>query len=108
MVLLAAVAVLEGYLWLDVIPAGRTDLSATAFALLAVPAALFLVRSPRRPDRRWPVRLVTVSAGAVFVATVLEIVFHQRWSARALGASDLLMAATVFGSAVIGGGLLDP
>lgn len=48
------------------------------------------------------------SAVVLLVATVLESVAGRRWSAGALGASDLLMALTLLGSALISGGFRTP
>ena len=108
MVLLSAAAVLEGYQWLDVIHPGRLDLSAPVFALLSIPAALLLARAHRGPRHTWLTRLVVVSAAAIVVSTSLEAAYHHLWSARALGASDLLMAVSLFGSALAGGRFLTP
>ena len=108
MVLLSAATVFQGYRWLNVIPGGRTHLTAPVFAVLALPAALVLTRSHRRARHGWPARLIGLSTLVLLVATVVETAVGHLWSARALGASDLLLALTLFGSALISGGFRSP
>jgi hypothetical protein len=108
LVLLSAAAVGEGYRCLNLIPAGHTDLCAALFAIVAVPAALFLARAHRKSGSGWPSRLIVVGVAVLVVATSLEMAVNRRWSTTLLGASDLLMAGTLFGSALIGGGFLEP
>ena len=103
MVLLAAAAILEGYRWLNVIPASRLSPSALVFAAVAVPTAVLLTRTALATARRSTRVAVEVAAVGLVAVTVLEMVVNRPWSARALGAYDLLMAAAVLGVAVASG-----
>ena len=103
MVVLAAAAIFEGYRRLNVIPANELHPSALVFAAVAVPAALLLARSALATARR-SIRVAVEAASVGLLAmTVLEVVVNRPWSARALGACDLLMAAAVLGAAVVSG-----
>lgn len=103
MVLLAAAALFEGYRRLNVISTDQLHPSALFFAAVAVPAALLLARSALATARR-SIRVAVEAASVGLVAmTVLDLVVDRPWSARALGACDLLMAAAVLIAAVVSG-----
>jgi hypothetical protein len=104
LVLLAAAAIFEGYEWLNVLPANPLHLSALVFAAVAVPAAVFLTRRALATARRSTLVAAEAASVGLVAITVLHLVVDRPWSARALGAYDLVMAAAVLGAAVVSGG----
>ena len=104
LVLLAAAFVLEGYRWLDLIQSGRLYPPAAAFAVLVVPAVMFLTRPPPRSERLPADRVAVVAAGGLAIVTLVELLSDRPWSARLLGAYDLLCAAVILGVAFAGAG----
>ena len=104
MVLVAAAALFEGYGWLNVIPADALRLSALVFAAVAVPSALLLTRKALTAVHRSTLVAAEAASVGLLAITVLHTLVDRPWSARALGAYDLLMAAAVLGAAVVGGG----
>jgi hypothetical protein len=103
MVLLGAAAVFEGYRRLNVITTDQLHPSALVFAAVAVPAALLLARTTLATARRSTRVAVETASAGLAATTLLEMMVNRPWSARALGASDLLMAVAVLGAAVLSG-----
>jgi hypothetical protein len=103
MVLLGAAAIFEGYRRLNVITTDQLHPSALVFAAVAVPAALLLARTTLATARRSTRVVVETASAGLAATTLLEMMVNRPWSARALGASDLLMAAAVLGAAVLSG-----
>jgi hypothetical protein len=103
MVLLAAAAIFEGYRRLNVISANELHPSALVFAAVAVPAAPLLARTALATAHRFIRVAVEATSLGLVAMTVLEMVVTRPWSARTLGACDLLMAAAVLGAAVVSG-----
>ncbi len=106
LVLWAAAAVLEGYRWLDVIPASRLHPSPPVFAALMVPLLLVLTRPPRHTRRRTAQKAAMVAGGVLVAVTVLQMVAGRTWSAHLLGAYDLAAAVVVLTTALVTGDLL--
>jgi hypothetical protein len=87
---LAALAILEGYKLLGVLPADGSALSvmasghagATAFAVLVLAVVGAVTRAGRSRRRPWPNRLVVTGAVAVAAATVLAALMAGEWRKR--------------------------
>jgi hypothetical protein len=92
LVLLAAVSVLEGYIWLDVIQVRQWRPSMVAFGVAVVGVTLVFARS--RPGARAPLGLKTVvlASVALLVMTVAAVVVKRPAVADLAGAVDLLFA----------------
>jgi hypothetical protein len=92
LVLLAAVSVLEGYIWLDVIQVRQWRPSMVAFGVAAVAVTLVFARS--RPGTRAPLGLRSVAAAsvAVLVMTVAAVLVKQPAVDDLAGVLDLLFA----------------
>ena len=103
MVLLAAAGIFEGYRRLNVISTDQLHPSALVFAAVAVPAALLLARTALATARRSTRVAVEAASVGLLAMTVLDVVAGRPWSARALGACDLVMAVAVLGAAVVSG-----
>lgn len=95
MVLLAAVAIFEGYQWLQIIPGGSLHLSGLLFALAAVPATWWLTR--HGDGRRVGLlrRVAVAGATAVPLFGVLVLLGWGAGASKALGAASLLVAVAV-------------
>lgn len=99
LVVLAALAVVEGYAQLDLVPTGRWR--PPVFAVIAVVAAVALTRSAhvgRRPSMRWS---VVASAIVVGLVTVAATTVGRPLAAPLLVSVDLLFAATCLGAAMV-------
>jgi hypothetical protein len=92
--LLAAVSILEGYQWLHLLPVGGWTLSAPAFAVLVVTAALALTRRRRGTPRTGTQRSVVVVALGLMGVTLAGLLVHGHGGSSVLGVSTLLVAAT--------------
>jgi hypothetical protein len=93
LVLVAALSIMEGYRWLNVIPARRLHPSALVYVALAVPLLVICTRRRTRGRRR-SVQLVGLfSASVLVVATLTETFVSRPWSAHAYGAVALAVAA---------------
>ena len=98
LVLLAAASILEGYKWLNVIPAGGWQPSAVVFVGLVFPVAMVLTR-PRRDGRRVvAAKVVAVASLALLAVTVLAIFVDRPSVTHLMGVSDLLFALTALGA----------
>jgi hypothetical protein len=101
LVLLATVAILEGYSLLNVIPTGEWRWSAIALAVLTVPLTLTLTR-PRRGLRRTATQtLLAVSSALLVALTVLTLLVDRSGVGHLLGAYDLVFAAAALGSVLV-------
>jgi len=107
---LAALAILEGYKLLGVIPANGSALSvmasghagATAFAVLVLAVVVTVTRAGRSRRRPWPHRLVVTGAAAVAAATAVSVVIRNSVTTHVLGLADLALAATVLAALMAG------
>jgi hypothetical protein len=105
LVLVAAASILEGYRWLKVIPAGGWQPSELVFVVLAVPVAMILTRS-RRDGRRAAsaaaaAKMVTVTAMALLVVTVLALFVDRPSLALLTGIADLLFAVAALAAVLV-------
>ena len=101
LVMLAAISILEGYRWLDIIRATLWLPSAPVFVALAVPTASVLTR-PRGGERRGLVQNAVMAASITLVAaTGLMLVVHGPSVSHLLGTSDLLVAVSALGAAAV-------
>ena len=101
LVVVAAVSILEGYKWLNVVSTGGWQPSAAVFVSFAVPLALVLAR-PRLDGRRVvAVRAVVVASLIMLTSTVLALLVDQPPVTHLMGASDLLFAVTALGVALV-------
>ena len=99
LVVLAALAVVEGYAQLDLVPTARWH--PPVFAVIAVVAAVALIRPARRgrrPAMRWS---VVASAIVVGLVTVVATTVGRPLAAPLLVSVDLLFAATCLGAAMV-------
>jgi membrane protein implicated in regulation of membrane protease activity len=114
LVVVAAVAILEGYRWLNVLPRLGWRPSAVVFAAVAVPLAIAVTRGGRggrekRSGRgglggpggpggpggqRWAVRAVTGAALLLVPVTVTAVILPRAPIAQLMGSTDLLFAFT--------------
>jgi len=101
LVLLAAVAVLEGYLWLHIIPVGPLRPSGLLFAVAVLPAAYGLTRVGPVERTTWLRRVIVLDAGAALVLGPVAVVGRSGTAARAFGVTSLVLAATVIALAVL-------
>ncbi len=101
MVLLAALAIFEGYRWLQIIPGGSLRPSGMIFAVAVVPATYALTR--HGIARRVVVlkHLALACAAAVPLLGALVLAGLGTEGARALGASSLLLALSVLALAAV-------
>ena len=100
LVLIAAVSILEGYKWLNVVSTGGWQPSAAVFVSFAVPLAVVLAR-PRRDGRRVVAAQAVVVASLVMLTlTVLALLVDQPPVTHLMGGSDLLFAVTALGVAL--------
>jgi hypothetical protein len=100
LVLLAAASLLEGYLWLHVIPVGPLRPSGLLFAAVAAPATYGLTRVVPVGTPSWLRRAALVCAAAVPLAGVLVVV-HTVSGERAFGIVSLALAAAILALAVL-------
>ena len=100
LVLLAAAALLEGYLWLHLIPIGPLRPSGLLFATVVAPATYGLTRVVAVGTPFWLRRVTLVCAAAVPLAGVL-VVAHTVTGERAFGALSLALAAAILTLAVL-------
>ena len=100
LVLIAAVSILEGYKWLNVVSTGGWQPSAAVFVSFAVPLAVVLAR-PRRDGRRMVAAKAVVAAALVMgTLTALALLVDQPPVTHLMGGSDLLFAVTALGVAL--------
>jgi len=92
LIVLAAVAIMEGYRQLHLIPSAHLRLSNDAFAVMAPLAAVLLARSRRRGHRTLAQRSLLVVAVLIGVATPLVLAGHRSEAGVLLGAGDLAVA----------------
>lgn len=99
LVAVAAMSIMEGYRWLNVIPAHSLHPSAYIYVALAVPLLVACTRpQPDRP-RGWVRRAAVAASLALGFAALAETVINRPWSARAFGVCDLAVAAVAIGAA---------
>ena len=107
---LAALAILEGYKLLGVIPANGSTVSVTAsgragaaaFAALALAVAVTVTRAGHGRRRPWTHRLVVTGATLVAAFTGVDVVIHNSVSTHLLGLADLALAGTVLAALMVG------
>jgi hypothetical protein len=107
---LAALAILEGYKLLGVIPADGSALSVMAsghvgaaiFAVLVVAVVVTVTRAGIGRRRPWAHRLVVTGAVAVAAATAVSVVIRNSVTTHVLGLADLALAATVLAALMAG------
>ena len=107
---LAALAILEGYKLLGVIPADGSAVSATAsgrtgtaaFAVLALAVAVTVTRAGHGGRRPWTHRMVVTGATVVVMFTAVSVVIHDAVSTHLLGLADLALAGTVLAALMVG------
>ena len=100
LVLIAAVSILEGYKWLNVVSTGGWQPSAAVFVSFAVPLAAVLAR-PRRDGRRVVAAKALVAAAFVMLTlTVVALLADRPPVTHLMGGSDLLFAVTALGVAL--------
>jgi hypothetical protein len=93
LVLLAAVAIFEGYLWLHLIPGGSLRPSGLLFAVGIVPVTFALTRGD--PDHRSRLcRLTRLCATPIPLLGMAFLVSHATPCARLLGAASLALAVS--------------
>ena len=91
LVILAATAVMEGYIWLDVIRVQQWRPVAVALAAVTFTAVMLLNRSrPGRESRA--VKVLTVAAGILLVATVVAVAVDRQPFTCLAGVVNLLLA----------------
>jgi hypothetical protein len=101
LIVVAALAVVEGYRQLDLISPVPRHPVAVVFALVVLMALVALTRPPRGGHRTL-VEKGAVTAGAIGVITSLATATTLGTGAVALGAIDMLIAVFAIGSAVAG------
>jgi hypothetical protein len=107
---LAALAILEGYKLLGVIPNDGSALSvmasghagATVFAVVVLVVVVTVTRAGHGRRRPWTHRLVVAGSASVAAATALSVVIHNSVTTRVLGLADLALAATVLAALMVG------
>jgi hypothetical protein len=98
LVLVAALALLEGYRQLNVVPATQWQLSAILFATPAFAVVTVLVR-PRRDGRRVVgARFVLAASTGLLILSWLALVVGGNDANHVVGAFDLLFAAVALGT----------
>jgi hypothetical protein len=98
LVLLAAASILEGYRWLNMIPAEGWQPSAVVFVAVVLPLAVVLAR-PRRDGRRVEAaKVVAVASVILLVVTASALVVDRASLTHLMGAADLLFAITALGA----------
>jgi len=95
LVLLAAVAIFEGYQWLQIIPGGSLRPSGFLFAVAVVPATWLLTRWGTGRRVVLLRRVALAGAAAVPVVGILVLAGHDPGLHRCLGAASLLVAVAV-------------
>ncbi len=101
--LLAAVAVFEGYRWLHLIPGGSLRPPGLFVAVACLPATVWLSRC-LAPARAGTARVLACSAAAVLpVLGTAALASGSAWWCRALGATSLVLAASLLALAVLSG-----
>jgi hypothetical protein len=98
LMLLAALATLEGYLRLNVIPAGRWQPSAVVFAALAFLSVVALAIPRPYGCRMVAAKTVAVAATGLLAVTILARLLDRPPIAHLLGASDLVFAVIALGA----------
>jgi hypothetical protein len=102
LVLVATLAIFEGYAWLNVIPSDRLTGAAISFAVLLPPITVALTRHPHG-GRRSPVQKVLIGATlALGGMTLLVLVLNRSTTELALGAIDLAVAVAALSAALPG------
>jgi len=103
LVVAAAVAILEGYLWLDVIHADGWRPWALVFALATAGAGVALTRTRGHPGRVVGTAQVAAASFAVLAVTALALTVHGPAVASLAGAVDLVFALVALGAVVATG-----
>ncbi len=93
LIVLATVAILEGYRWLDLMRLASPRPTMVAYVVLVVPAAFVLTRT-RRTGRSGPAARLAVRAGAVAVVVlgIVALVTDGTRAERLLGVASLGVA----------------
>jgi hypothetical protein len=101
LVLLATIAIYEGYHWLRLIPDGTVRPAAVVLAVIAVPATFGLTRRISGPGTE---RLRTVAHACAVLLPVLwtvALLAHSDIAADLLGADSLALALSLVALAVL-------
>ncbi len=106
LVLLAAVAILEGYRWLNVLPSVGWRPSAVVFTVIAVPLALAVTSGGRGEPggpggHPWAARAVTGAALLMVPMTVIALIHPRPPIAQLMGSTDLLFAVAALATVLI-------
>jgi hypothetical protein len=102
LVLVAGVAILEGYSWWSVVPRYRTTAVTVGFALIVIPMAVLLIRRSGRSVRCPAHRALAAAAVLLGGATVIVLVSDRLWTEQMLGAANLMLAVMALWSALPG------
>jgi hypothetical protein len=102
LVLVATLAIFEGYAWLNVFPRDRINATAISFAVLLLPITVVVTRHPRG-GHRGPVQRVLVGAAiALLGVTLIALVLNRPTTELVLGAVDLAVAVAALSVALPG------
>ncbi len=101
LVLLAAVAIFEGYQWLHLIPDGSLRPSGMLFALVVVPIAYGLASLGSVGHTAALRRALVASAAVIPVLGTIVLVDHSVVCGRVLGVSSLVLATVAVALVVV-------
>ena len=103
LVLVAAVAILEGYRWLNVLPPLGWRPVTALLTVVAVPLAVAVTRGDRRGrgGRRVVAGTVTGVALLLVPATITALVLPRSPAAQLVGAMNLLLAVTALAAVLV-------
>jgi hypothetical protein len=91
LILVAAVAIFEGYHWLHLVPDGLLRPTSVAFTLSVVPATVALTRHVDAPAVVW----ARIAAVAILVLGLVVAIGHVTAIGRVLGVTSLFLAGTL-------------
>ncbi|HEY4929418.1 MAG TPA: hypothetical protein VIH95_09745 [Acidimicrobiales bacterium] len=91
LILVAAVAIFEGYRWLHLVPDGLLRPTSVAFTLSVVPVTVALTRHVDAPTAAW----ARITAVVVLVLSLVVAIGHVTAISRVLGVTSLFLAGTL-------------
>jgi len=100
LVLIAALAIFEGYHWLHLIPNGSTRPTAILFLLGVVPATVALTRRLEGPASGALCGAARIGSVAVLLLGITELIVRDVPLTRAVGVTSLALAGVLLGLAV--------